>query len=92
MDSTHAPTSSLVARDCRVQGRRICLEINDRQTLSFPASKYPTLEAAPQSELEKVQLAEDGRSVRWESLDEVVFVEDVAQRRYVHSPVAVAGS
>lgn len=91
MDTPHATSSPLVARDCRVQGRRICLEINDRQVLSFPASKYAALEGATQSELEKVQLAEDGRSVRWESLDEVVFVEDVANRRYVHSP-ATAGA
>lgn len=88
MDSTPAPSATLIARDCRVQGRRICLEINDRQILSFPASKYPNLEGAPQSELEKIQLADDGRSVSWESLDEIVFVEDVANRRYVHSPAA----
>ena len=66
--------------------RRVYLEITERRLISFPASKYETLAYAPQIELEKIHLHADGLAVRWENLDEVIQVEDVAHNRYVHTP------
>lgn len=69
-----------------MQGRRVYLEITERRTISFPASKYESLAYAPQVELEKIHLHDEGRVIRWESLDEEIQVEDVAHSRYLHTP------
>lgn len=57
------------AQRCRLQGRRIYLEINARRSVSFPASKQHTLGNATPSELEKIQLPNAGRTIQRESLD-----------------------
>lgn len=75
----------LAALRCWVQGRRIYLEINDRRSISFPASKYKTLIDASQSELNKVQLHAGGRAIHWETIDEEIQVEDVANNRFFHT-------
>lgn len=68
-----------------MRGRRVYLEITDRRTISFPASKYDKLAYAPQVELEKIHLHDEGRVIRWEALDEEIQVEDVANNRFVHT-------
>ena len=86
----------LAALRCRMQGRRVYLEITERRTISFPASKYDKLAYASQVELEKIHLHDEGRVIRWESLDEEIHVEDVANHRYIHtartSPLAEAAA
>ena len=79
----------LTALRCWVQGRRIYLEINDRRSVSFPASKYVTLADALQSELVKVQLQAGGRAIQWQTIDEEIQVEDVANNRFFHTPRAI---
>lgn len=66
-----------------MQGRRICLEIDDHRWLSFPASKHPVLDCASQSDLEQLQLGGGGLNIRWDTLNVVLFVEDIAQKRFV---------
>lgn len=90
MDTAQAVTPPLSALRCWVQGRRIYLEINARRSVSFPASKYKALEIASQSELEKIQLQDGGRTIRWESLDEEIAVDDVAHNRFFHTPRPLA--
>lgn len=75
----------LAALRCRMQGRRVYLEITERRTISFPVSKYERLAYASQLELEKIHLHDEGRVIRWESLDEEIQVEDVAHSRYLHT-------
>jgi hypothetical protein len=88
---TAKPVSPMLAAlRCWVQGRRIYLEINNHRSVSFPASKYAALENASQTELEKIRLQEDGRVVLWESLNEVIQVDDVANNRFIHTPRAAA--
>ncbi len=43
MDTAQTIAPLLTAQRCWVQGRRIYLEINERRSVSFPASKYNTL-------------------------------------------------
>lgn len=86
MDTITPSAPRLAALRCRMQGRRIYLEITERRTISFPASKYDKLAYASQVELEKIHLHDDGRVIRWESLDEEIQVEDVAHNRYLHTP------
>jgi len=69
-----------------MNGRRICLEIDNSRWLSFPASKIPALDRASQADLERLVLASDGRSIRWDALGVAVTVEDVAERRFTPAP------
>jgi hypothetical protein len=90
MDTAESTVPPLAALRCWVQGRRIYLEINARRSVSFPASKYPVLADAPQTELEKISLQSSGRTIQWETLDEEISVDDVAHNRFFHTPKAVA--
>ena len=89
MDTAETVTPPLSALRCWVQGRRIYLEINARRSVSFPASKYATLANASQTDLEKVQLTDNGQTLQWAALDEEVQVDDVAHNRFFHTPKAV---
>jgi len=82
----------LAARACRMRGRRVYLEIDDRREISFPVTKYATLTYASQVELELIQLQDEGRSVTWANLDEVIQVEDVAHNVFVHTARRSAGA
>ena len=89
MNTAETVTPPLTALRCWVQGRRIYLEINDRRSVSFPASKYAALADASQAELNKVHLQAGGRAVQWETLDEEIQVDDVAHGRFFHTAKAV---
>jgi hypothetical protein len=65
-----------------IEGRRVCLELADGGVVSFPASKYPLLADAPEELLEKVTLRLDGLALRWETLDEDIWVEDAVCGRF----------
>jgi len=86
MDTDKPTIPPLTALRCWVQGRRVYLEINARRSVSFPASKYTVLANASQTDLEKVKLHAEGRTLQWESLDEEIQVDDVANNRFFHTP------
>jgi hypothetical protein len=67
---------------CWIEGRRIWLELADQRLVSFPATKYPLLAEASQTLLEKVQVRLEGRALRWEHLDEDIWVEDAVHGRF----------
>ncbi len=69
---------------CWVEGRRIWLELTDQRLVSFPATKYPLLANASTEELAQVRLRVEGRALRWENLDEDIWVEDAIQGRFPH--------
>ncbi len=76
-----------------VEGRRIWLELADQRLVSFPATKYPLLANAPQGELEKVTLRLRGLALRWEALDEDIWVDDAVHGRFPRpQPTAVPSS
>jgi hypothetical protein len=79
------PTTETVAACCRVEARRICLELADGRFVSFPAAKYPLLANAPQNLLEKVKLRLNGLALRWEDLDEDIWVDDAVCGRFPRS-------
>ena len=70
------------ATRCWIESRRVCLELSDERVVSFPAAKYPLLASAGPAELEKVQLRLQGRALRWENLDEDIWVEDAVFGRF----------
>ena len=83
MDSNASSPSA--ALRCWVEGRRIWLELTDQRLVSFPATKYPLLANATAAELSQVVLRAGGRALRWESLDEDIWVEDAVQGRFPHA-------
>ncbi|MCP5521221.1 MAG: DUF2442 domain-containing protein [Verrucomicrobiales bacterium] len=73
-----------------VEGRQVWLDLEDGRSVSFPASRYPLLADAPQDLLQQVQLRLRGRALRWEELDEDIWVDDAVQGRFPR-PATVAG-
>ena len=67
---------------CWIEARRVCLELADGRLVSFPAAKYPLLAGAPQNLLEKVTLRLGGLALRWETLDEDIWVDDAVCGRF----------
>jgi len=67
---------------CWVEDRRVWLELADQRLVSFPATKYPLLANAPQSLLEKLVLRLNGLALRWEELDEDIWVDDAVHGRF----------
>jgi hypothetical protein len=77
--------SPVPAVRCWAEGRRIWLELADQRLVSFPAAKYPLLAKADESQLEKVQLRLKGLALRWEGLDEDIWVDDAVHGRFPRS-------
>ncbi len=75
---------------CWVEDRRVWLELADQRTFSFPVNKYPLLANASDQELAKVQLRLQGRALRWENLDEDIWVADAVQGKFPRQKEAVA--
>ena len=48
----------------------------------MPAAKYPRLAGAPQNQLEQVRLRRHGLALRWEELDEDIWVDDAVCGRF----------
>ena len=79
--ATETMTETTALR-CWIEARRVCLELADGRFVSFPAAKYPLLAKAPQNLLEKVALRLGGLALRWEDLDEDIWVEDAVCGRF----------
>lgn len=84
-----SPMSATAVR-CWVESRRVWLELSNQRMLSFPSAKFPLLANATQEELAKVSLRVKGRALRWESLDEDIWVDDAVAGRFPRSTQAVA--
>lgn len=82
-------TAETAATRCWVEGRRVWLELADGRIFSFPAAKYPLLAAAPPDLLQKVTLRLNGQALRWEALDEDIWVEDAVCGRFPRATKAL---
>jgi Protein of unknown function (DUF2442) len=83
-------TTETAALRCWIENRRVCLELDDGRQVSFPAAKYPLLANAPQKLLEKVALRLNGLALRWEELDEDIWVDDAVCGRFPRPKELVA--
>jgi Protein of unknown function (DUF2442) len=84
------PKTETVAVRCWVEARRVCLELADGRFVSFPAEKYPLLANAPQNLLKKLKLRLNGLALRWEELDEDIWVDDAVSGRFPRAKEFVA--
>jgi len=74
-------TSSIAVRSW-VEDGRVWLELSDQRLISFPVSKYRRLAGAPEKLVKKVELRVQGRALRWEELDEDIWVKDAIAGRF----------
>jgi hypothetical protein len=82
MATAELETEAPQAVRCWIEDRRVCVELADERTISFPASKFPRLAAATQELLNQVGLRVQGRALRWEALDEDIWIGDVLAGRF----------
>jgi hypothetical protein len=76
------PKTETVAARCWVEARRVCLELVDGRFVSFPAAKFPLLAKAPDNLLQNVKLRLNGLALRWEEIDEDIWVDDAVSGRF----------
>lgn len=71
-----------VATSVKVRAGQVVLTLLDGSTHSFPVHFYPRLTSASSSQLASVNLRVGGRALRWEDLDEDIWVADAIMGRY----------
>ena len=72
----------LVAKKASVKDRVVHLWLADGSTHSFPVAYYPKLASATDAALKKVTLRLGGKALRWEDLDEDIWVGHAVMGRY----------
>jgi hypothetical protein len=82
MASVELETETPQAVRCWIEDGRVCIELADERTISFPASKFPRLVKATPQLLRQVVLRVQGRALRWENLDEDIWVGDVLAGKF----------
>ena len=78
----------MIAVEAVVRDGQVCLRLLDGATHTFPVQYYPRLAAAAPGQLATVKLRVGGRALRWEEIDEDVWIFDAVTGRY---PLVEAG-
>jgi hypothetical protein len=73
---------SIIAKSVTVKNRIVHLRLLDGSTHSFPVAYYPRLASASAAALEKVKLRLGGKALRWENLDEDIWIGHAVIGRY----------
>jgi hypothetical protein len=92
MLGTHSiDKTEFIATEVNVRNGQVWLCLLDGSTHSFPVHFYPRLSSASRKQQEGVKLRVGGRALRWEDLDEDIWVADAVMGRYpaVSLPAAV---
>ena len=82
MATAELETEAPQAVRCWVEDRRIYVDLADERTISFPASEFPRLTVATSEMLQQVTLRVQGRALRWEALDEDIWIGDILAGRF----------
>ena len=82
MATAELETEAPQAVRCWIEDGRVCIELADERAISFPAAKFPRLATANLELLKQVRLRVQGRALRWEALDEDIWVGDVLAGRF----------
>ena len=72
----------IVAKKASVKDRVVHLLLVDGSTHSFPVAYYPRLASASDAALKKVKLRLGGKALRWENLDEDIWIGHAVMARY----------
>jgi len=73
---------TIVAKKVSAENRVVHLSLADGSTHSFLAAYYPRLACASDAALKKVKLRLRGKSLRWDNLDEDIWVGHAVIGRY----------
>jgi len=76
------PEKDIIATSVVVKDRMVHLSLLDGSTHAFPVSYYPLLAGASDADLETVHLRVGGRALRWETLDEDIWIQDAVLQNY----------
>jgi len=74
--------ASLIATAVHVEDRIVCLDLVDGSTHTFPVLYYPRLAQAQAEQFKQVTLRVGGRALRWEELDEDIWIADAVCQNY----------
>jgi hypothetical protein len=72
----------IIAKKAIVKDRIVHLWLADGSTHSFPVVYYPRLASASDAALRKVKLRVGGKALRWENLDEDIWIGHAVMGRY----------
>jgi hypothetical protein len=72
----------IFAKKATVKDRVVHLWLVDGSTHSFPVAYYPRLASASDTALKKVKLRLGGKALRWEDLDEDIWIGHAVMGRY----------
>jgi Protein of unknown function (DUF2442) len=72
----------IVAKKAVVKDRVVHFWLMDGSTHSFPVVYYPRLASASDTALKKVKLCLNGKALRWEGLDEDIWIGHAVTGRY----------
>lgn len=75
----------IIATAAYVKDQIVCLDLADGSTHTFPALYYPRLATARPEQLQQVTLRVGGRALRWEELDEDIWIADAVCQNYPRS-------
>jgi len=70
-----------IAVQARVIDKSVVLDLINGASFSFPVSMYERLNSATPEQLQEVKLRVGGRALRWESIDEDIWIADVILQR-----------
>ena len=85
MDSS---TKDIIATAASFKDGMVQLDLVDGSAHAFPVHYYPRLCNASKPELAKVCLRVGGRALRWEALDEDIWVADAVCQKYPKQSVS----
>lgn len=74
--------NDIIATRASVRNGQVMLGLLDGSTHSFPVHFYPRLSTATADQLADLKLRVGGRALRWEALDEDIWVADAVLGRY----------
>jgi hypothetical protein len=79
----------IIASEVMARDGQVFLKLRDGSTHSFPVGFYPRLARATPDQLASVRLRVGGRALRWEDLDEDIWIADAVLGLYP-APCAAA--
>jgi len=81
----------MIAIEATARDGQIFLRLLDGSTHSFPAQYYPRLAPATPAQLSALRLRVGGRALRWDEIDEDIWVKDAILGLYP-APIATAAA